>query len=97
MEKQKNPMKTKVEQKINEKSNNEQNNKSTQYNWHMNTMHNINKSRVSLLNTGWNVTVQALHRVKKYTCDYGTDNYNPIWPDINSEISHVNEGLCAYL
>ncbi len=25
-----------------------------------------------------NVTVQALHRVKKYPCDYGTDNYNPI-------------------
>ncbi len=49
------------------------------------------------IETGWNVTVQALHRVKKYPRDYGTDNYNPIWPGINSEISHVTEGPCAYL
>ncbi len=52
---------------------------------------------MSLLKTGWNVTVQALDRVEKYPCDYGTDNYDPIWQGINSEIFHVNEGLCAYL
>ncbi len=45
----------------------------------------------------WNVTFQALHRVKKYPCDYGTNNYNPIWPGINSEIYHAAEGPCAYL
>jgi hypothetical protein len=76
-------MKTKVEQKINKKSNNEQNKRTIiinlhDYNWHMNTMHNINKSGVSLLKTGLNVTFQTLHRVEKYPCDYGTDNYNPI-------------------
>ncbi len=43
------------------------------------------------------MTVQALHRVKKYPSDYGTNNYNPILPGINSEISHATEGPCAYL
>jgi hypothetical protein len=33
----------------------------------------------------------------KYPCDYGTNNYNPIWPGINSEISHNTEGFCAYV
>ncbi len=30
-------------------------------------------------------------------CDCRTNNYNPVWPGINSEISHATEGLCAYL
>jgi hypothetical protein len=33
----------------------------------------------------------------KYPCDYGTNNYNSIWPGINSDISHATEGFCAYL
>ncbi len=32
-----------------------------------------------------------------FLCDYGTNNYNPIWPSIKSEISHATEGFCAYL
>jgi hypothetical protein len=33
----------------------------------------------------------------KYPCDYGTNNYNPIWPGIYREIFHATEGFCAYL
>jgi hypothetical protein len=84
----------KVEQQLN-KSNN--NNKLTRYNWHMSTMHNINKSRVSLLKQVEMWPSRHCTELKKYPCDYGTDDYNPIWPGINSEISHGNEGLCAYL
>ncbi len=38
----------------------------------------------------------SIAQSKKYPCDYGTDNYNPIWSGINSEISYVTEGPCAY-
>jgi hypothetical protein len=100
MKKQKNRMEPKVEQKMNEKLNNEQNKRTTKinttrYNWHMSTMNNIITS--VFIEIGWNVTVQALHRVKKYPCEYRTNNYNPILPGINSEISHATEGPCAYL
>ncbi len=99
---QKNYMKTKVERKMNGKSNNKQNKRTTiinttRCNWHMSTMPNMNKSRVFLLRIGWNVTVQALHRVKKYPCDYGTNNYDSIWLGINSEISYATESLFVYL
>ncbi len=33
----------------------------------------------------------------KYLYDYGTNNYNPIWPGIKSEIIQATEGSCAYL
>ncbi len=29
----------------------------------------------------------------KYPCDYGTDNYNPLCPDINGETPSASEGL----
>jgi hypothetical protein len=45
---------------------------------------------------GWNVTIQHCRVKKKYSCDYGTDNYNPICPGINGETSYANEGLFAY-
>ncbi len=32
----------------------------------------------------------------KYLCDYGTNNCNPIWPSIKSEIIQAAEGFCAY-
>jgi hypothetical protein len=32
----------------------------------------------------------------KYPCDYGTDNYNPICPDINDETSYATESLASY-
>ncbi len=58
-------------------------------------MHNINKSRVSLLKqvAMWPSWIAEL---LKYPCDYRTDHYNPTCPGINSETSHANEGLCAY-
>jgi hypothetical protein len=61
----------------------------------MNIMYNINKSRVTLL-----IRLKSYHpdiAELKYSCDYGTNNYNPICPDINSELSHATEGPCAYL
>ncbi len=100
-EKQKNRMRTKVEQKNKWKSNNKLNKRTmainnTRYDWHINTMHNINKSRVSLLKR-LKCDCLALHRVKKYPCDYGTNNCNPIWQGINSEISYATEGFRVYL
>ncbi len=60
--------------------------------WHTSIMHNtINHECLY-----WNrlkCDHSSLHRVQKYPCDYGTDNYNPIWPGINSETSQATEGL----
>jgi hypothetical protein len=52
--KQKKRIKKRVEQKMNKKSNKEQSKRTsiintTRCNWHMSTIHNINKSQVSLL------------------------------------------------
>ncbi len=61
-------------------------------------MHNIYTYITSVfIETGWNVTVLVFHRGKKYPCDYGTNNYNPIWPGIKGEIIQATEGFCAYL
>jgi hypothetical protein len=61
-------------------------------------MHNISIMSVFFfIETGWNVTVPVLHRVKKYPWDYGTNNYNPIWLGIKSEVIQTTEGFCAYL
>jgi hypothetical protein len=57
-------------------------------------MHNINKSRASLLKQV-EMWLFSIAQSLKYPFDYGTDNYNPICPGINSETSHANEGLCA--
>ncbi len=59
-------------------------------------MHSINKSRVSLLNM-LKCDRPDIAQGSKYPYDYGTNNYNPIWPGIKSEIIQATEGFCAYL
>ncbi len=73
----------------------ENNSNNTRFNWYMNTMHNINKSRVSLLKRLKCDRPGIAQSQKKYPCDYGTNNYNPIWPGINGEIPHATEGFRA--
>ncbi len=64
-------------------------------NWYKH-MHNINKSRISLLKQvemwpSWSCIEL------KYLCDYGTNNCNPIWPGIKSETIQATEDFCACL
>jgi hypothetical protein len=59
-------------------------------------MQNINKSRVSLLSM-LKCDRPSIAQGYKYLCDYGTNNFNPIWPGIKSEIIQATEGFCPYL
>ncbi len=59
------------------------------------TMHNINKPSVFIKQV--EMWPSRYCTQLKYPCDYGTNNYNPIWLVIKSKISHATEGFCAYL
>ncbi len=59
-------------------------------------MHNINKSRVSLLNR-MKCDRPSIAQGKNILAITELLNYNPILPSIKSEIIQATEGFCAYL
>jgi hypothetical protein len=59
-------------------------------------MHNIYTSRVSLLKTGWNVTVPVLHRVENILVITELI-IATLLKGIKGEIIQATEGFCAYL
>jgi hypothetical protein len=67
-----------------------------EYIWHKHNMHKINNSRVSLLKQV-EMWPSRYCTELKYLYDYGTNNYDPIWQGIKSEISHATEDFRAYL
>ncbi len=78
--------------KTNNKSNN--NNNKTRNNWQMSIIHNINHECFFYKQAEMCLSDTCIGL--KYPCDYGTDNYNPLCPGINSETSYANEGLFSY-